>query len=86
MAHTGRPGNDTKLVRKRRLAAEVKVACHTLHHVALGMDRSPILAQEAVPVIYDSTAETLREPIKEVEYCLHHDTRRQFVFTNGRIS
>lgn len=49
------------------LAAGVKVTGWTAHLATLEVDDGPILAQEAVPVLPDDTAETLHERIKEVE-------------------
>jgi len=45
----------------------VRVTGCTVHLVDSGMDTGPILAQEAVAVYEDDTAETLHERIKDVE-------------------
>lgn len=45
----------------------VRVSGCTVHLVDSGVDTGPILAQEAVPVRDDDTAETLHERIKDVE-------------------
>ncbi|HEV2759374.1 MAG TPA: phosphoribosylglycinamide formyltransferase [Acidimicrobiales bacterium] len=68
------------------LAAGVKVTGCTVHLATLEVDSGPILAQEAVPVFADDTAETLHERIKEVEHRLYPETIRQFVLTNGRTA
>jgi phosphoribosylglycinamide formyltransferase 1 len=61
------------------LAAGVKVAGCTVHVATLEVDSGPILAQEAVPVLEDDTAETLHERIKEVEHRLYPETVRRFI-------
>ncbi len=53
------------------LAAGVKVTGSTIHYATLEVDDGPILAQEAVPVLPDDTAETLHERIKDVERRLY---------------
>jgi len=52
-------------------AAGVKVTGCTVHVATLDLDNGPILAQEAVPVLPDDTAETLHERVKEVERRLY---------------
>ncbi len=54
----------------------VKVTGCTVHVATLEMDAGPILAQEAVEVLDDDTAETLHERIKAVERRLYPDTIR----------
>lgn len=54
----------------------VKVTGCTVHVATLEMDAGPILAQEAVPVLADDTADTLHERIKQVERRLYPDTIR----------
>ncbi len=61
------------------LAAGVKVTGCTVHVATLEVDSGPILAQEAVPVLDDDTAETLHERIKEVEHRLYPETIRRFI-------
>jgi phosphoribosylglycinamide formyltransferase-1 len=53
------------------LAAGVKVTGCTVHVATMELDHGPILAQEAVPVLPDDTAETLHERVKEVERRLY---------------
>lgn len=60
------------------VAAGVKLAGATLFIVDPGLDTGSILAQTAVPVEYDDTAETLLDRIKEAE-------RQQLVDTVGRM-
>lgn len=54
----------------------VKVTGCTIHVATLEMDAGPILAQEAVPVLDDDTADTLHERIKAVERRLYPATIR----------
>lgn len=54
----------------------VKVTGCTIHVATLDVDAGPILAQEAVPIHEDDTAETLQERIKVVERRLYPDTIR----------
>jgi phosphoribosylglycinamide formyltransferase 1 len=61
------------------LAAGVKVTGCTVHIATVDVDRGPILAQEAVPVLSGDTVETLHERIKAVEHRLYPDTIRRFV-------
>ncbi|MDQ6727854.1 MAG: phosphoribosylglycinamide formyltransferase [Actinomycetota bacterium] len=61
------------------LAAGVKVTGCTVHVATLEVDSGPILAQEAVVVLDDDTAESLHERIKAVEHRLYPETIRRFV-------
>jgi phosphoribosylglycinamide formyltransferase-1 len=61
------------------LAAGVKVTGCTVHLATLEVDEGPILAQEAVPVLPDDTAETLHERIKEVERRLYPEVLRTLI-------
>jgi len=61
------------------LAAGVKITGCTVHLATLEVDSGPILAQEAVPVLDDDTAETLHERIKEVEHRLYPKTISEFI-------
>ncbi|MGE4567371.1 MAG: phosphoribosylglycinamide formyltransferase [Acidimicrobiales bacterium] len=56
------------------LAHGVKVSGCTVHVATLAVDSGPILAQEAVPVEADDTADTLHERIKDVERRLYPAT------------
>ena len=60
------------------LAAGVKVTGCTIHVATLEVDSGPILAQEAVPVLPDDTADSLHERIKAVERRLYPETIRRF--------
>ena len=61
------------------LEAGVKVTGCTIHVAVPEVDSGPILAQEAVPVLEDDTAETLHERIKAVEHRLYPETIRRFM-------
>jgi len=61
------------------LAAGVSETGCTVHVATLEVDSGPILAQEAVPVYDDDSAETLHERIKEVEHRLYPETIRRFI-------
>jgi phosphoribosylglycinamide formyltransferase-1 len=61
------------------LAAGVKVTGCTVHIATTEVDRGPILAQEAVPVLPGDTVETLHERIKAVEHRLYPGTIRRFL-------
>ena len=61
------------------LAAGVEVTGCTVHLATLEVDAGPILAQEAVPVLPDDTADTLHERIKAVEHRLYPETIRRFL-------
>jgi len=61
------------------LAAGVKVTGCTVHIATPEVDRGPILAQEAVPVLPGDTVATLHERIKAVEHRLYPETIRRFL-------
>jgi phosphoribosylglycinamide formyltransferase-1 len=61
------------------LEAGVKVTGCTVHVATSEVDDGPILAQEAVPVLPDDTAESLHERIKVVERRLYVDTIRSIL-------
>ena len=61
------------------LAYGVKVTGTTVHIATEEVDAGPILAQEAVPVLADDTAESLHERIKAVERTLYPTTIREFI-------
>ena len=61
------------------LATGVKVTGCTIHVATPEVDRGPILAQEAVPVLPGDTVETLHDRIKAVEHRLYPETIRRFL-------
>ena len=65
------------------LAAGVKVTGWTAHLATLEVDDGPILAQEAVLVFEDDTAETVHERIKEVERRRYPELLRGLLMQDG---
>jgi phosphoribosylglycinamide formyltransferase-1 len=61
------------------LSYGVKVTGCTVHVATEEVDAGPILAQEAVPVLPDDTAESLHERIKAVERRLYIQTIREIL-------
>ena len=61
------------------LAVGVKVTGTTVHVATEEVDAGPILAQEAVAVLPDDTADSLHERIKRVERSLYPKTIREFI-------
>ena len=57
----------------------MKITGSTIHYATLEVDDGPILAQEAVPVLPDDTADTLHERIKDVERRLYPEVLWQLV-------
>lgn len=74
------PGLDAQ---RQAWQAGVKVSGCTVHLVDAGMDTGPILAQRAVPVHDDDTAETLAERILAVEHELYGPTLQRLL--TGRM-
>jgi phosphoribosylglycinamide formyltransferase 1 len=56
---------------RRALAAGVKIHGASVHLVVADMDSGPIIAQEAVPVREDDTAETLSARVLEIEHRIY---------------
>jgi phosphoribosylglycinamide formyltransferase 1 len=54
----------------------VKVAGCTVHFVDEGVDSGPIIAQRAVPVLHDDSAQSLAERVLEQEHLLFVDVLR----------
>ncbi len=55
---------------EQALTSGVRVTGATVHVVTDRLDAGPILAQEAVPILPDDTAESLRARVHQVEYRL----------------
>ena len=62
------PGLDTHA---RALAAGVKLHGCTVHFVRAEVDNGPIIAQGALPVLADDTAESLAERVLSIEHQLY---------------
>lgn len=62
------PGLDTH---KRAIDANVQIAGCTVHFIRLEMDSGPIVAQAAVPVMPNDTADTLAARVLEAEHKLY---------------
>jgi phosphoribosylglycinamide formyltransferase-1 len=56
---------------ERVIAAGCKISGCTVHFVRAEMDEGPIVAQAAVPVLADDTADTLAARVLEVEHHLY---------------
>lgn len=56
---------------KRALAAGVQIHGATVHFVVPEMDSGPIIAQGAVPVLNDDTAQTLAKRVLDIEHRLY---------------
>ena len=61
------PGRDTH---QRALTAGVKLHGCSVHFVTAGVDEGPIIAQAAVPVLPDDTAESLGARVLKAEHVL----------------
>lgn len=62
------PGLDTH---QRAIDANVQIAGCTVHFIRLEMDSGPIVAQAAVPVMPNDTADTLAARVLEAEHKLY---------------
>ena len=65
------------------LKAGVKIAGATVHFVTPEMDAGPIIAQAAVPVHHDDTAEILAERVLAVEHRIYAQALR--LVAEGRV-
>ncbi len=77
------PGLDTHA---RALAAGVKLHGCTVHLVTQTMDEGPILAQAAVPVLPDDTAETLADRVLVQEHRIYPLALRCFAARTDGVS
>jgi phosphoribosylglycinamide formyltransferase-1 len=68
---------------RQALEAGVKVSGATVHLVDEGLDRGPILMQEAVPVLDTDTVETLSARILEAEHRIYPRAARAML--EGRV-
>jgi phosphoribosylglycinamide formyltransferase 1 len=69
---------------RQALAAGVKVHGATVHFVTAELDHGPIVAQAAVPVLYDDTEHALAERVLVQEHVIYPRAVRWFV--EGRLS
>ena len=64
------PGLDAQ---EQAIVHGVKVSGCTVHFVDEGLDSGPIVAQAAVPVLPEDTADTLAARILEEEHCIYSE-------------
>ena len=75
----------------KAIEAGVRIAGCTVHYVTADLDGGPIIAQAAVPVRSDDTAETLAERILRAEHVLYPATLKMVAagyapIVNGRVA
>lgn len=63
---------------EQALAHGVKVTGCTVHFVDAGVDAGPIILQQAVPVFYGDTAESLHQRVQEAEHVALPEAVRLF--------
>ncbi len=76
------PGLDTHA---RALAAGVKIHGATVHLARAEVDSGPILAQAALSVRPEDTAETLAARVLKLEHALYPAALKRFVLDAGRV-
>lgn len=64
---------------QRALDAGAKIHGCSVHHVTEGLDDGPIIAQAAIPIEADDTAETLAQRLINIEHKLYVDALRQLI-------
>ncbi len=72
-------------VHQRALDAGVKITGCTVHFVRPEMDEGPIVAQAAVPVLPDDTAETLSQRVLDAEHKLYPLALKLVVEERARV-
>jgi phosphoribosylglycinamide formyltransferase-1 len=77
------PGLDTH---EQALAAGVKIHGATVHIVTPQLDHGPILAQAAVPVLSDDTADSLAARVLAQEHFLYPAVLKKFAESAGELS
>jgi phosphoribosylglycinamide formyltransferase 1 len=70
---------------QRAIDAGMKVAGCTVHFVTEGMDEGPIVAQAAVPVLNDDSADSLAARVLTVEHQLYPDALRMLAVGAVRL-
>ena len=68
---------------QRAIEAGMRIAGATVHFVTEGMDEGPIIAQAAVPVLVDDTADTLAARVLTVEHRVYPAALR--LFAEGKV-
>lgn len=70
---------------EQALAAGVKLAGASVHFVTAELDHGPIVAQAAVPVMYNDTPDTLAQRILQQEHQIYPRAVRWFVEDKLRV-
>ena len=70
---------------QRAIDAGMRIAGCTVHFVTEGMDEGPIIAQAAVPVLTDDTADTLAVRILTVEHKVYPEALKLFAEDKVRM-
>jgi phosphoribosylglycinamide formyltransferase-1 len=73
-------------VHEQAIAAGVRISGCTVHYVIPGLDSGPAIAQAAVPVHADDTAETLAARVLEAEHVLYPQALRMIAEGRVRLS
>lgn len=68
---------------QRAIDAGMRIAGCTVHFVTEGMDEGPIIAQAAVPVLTDDTADTLAVRVLTVEHRVYPEALK--LFAEGKV-
>lgn len=70
---------------QQAIDARVKLHGATVHVVTAKLDHGPIIAQAAVPVLSDDTADTLAARVLAQEHVLYPTVLRAFAASNGDV-
>lgn len=70
---------------QQAIDAHVKLHGATVHVVTAKLDHGPIIAQAAVPVLGDDTADTLAARVLAQEHVLYPTVLRAFAASNGDV-
>jgi phosphoribosylglycinamide formyltransferase-1 len=70
---------------QQAIDARVKLHGATVHVVTAKLDHGPIIAQAAVPVLGDDTADTLAARVLAHEHVLYPTVLRAFAASNGDV-
>lgn len=70
---------------QQAIDARVKLHGATVHVVTAKLDHGPIIAQAAVPVLGDDTADTLAARVLAQEHVLYPTVLRAFAASNGDV-